>query len=140
MSKFLIDTNIIIYLMKGEKEVINFFETILQDENNELIFSVITVTEIFSRPISEKIKAAVNEFLALGMVIDLNQELALLTGVLRAEMYQQGRKVPKLADAVIAMTAKVTGAVLITHNVKDFSQIPDLQICDPFQAEFDEAN
>ncbi|AVX20040.1 tRNA(fMet)-specific endonuclease VapC [Carboxydocella sporoproducens DSM 16521] len=140
MSKFLIDTNIIIYLMKGEKEVINFFETILQDENNELIFSVITVTEIFSRPISEKIKAAVNEFLALGTVIDLNQELALLTGVLRAEMYQQGRKVPKLPDAVIAMTAKVTGAVLITHNVKDFNQIPDLQICDPFQAEYDEAD
>lgn len=126
--------------MKGEKEVINFFETILQDENNELIFSVITVTEIFSRPISEKIKAAVNEFLALGTVIDLNQELALLTGVLRAEMYQQGRKVPKLPDAVIAMTAKVTGAVLITHNVKDFNQIPDLQICDPFQAEYDEAD
>lgn len=126
--------------MKGEKEVINFFETILQDENNELIFSVITVTEIFSRPIPEKIKAAVNEFLALGTVIDLNHELALLTGVLRAEMYQQGRKVPKLPDAVIAMTAKVTGAVLITHNVKDFNQIPDLQICDPFQAEYDEAD
>lgn len=140
MSKFLIDTNIIIYLMKGEKEVINFFETILQDENNELIFSVITVTEIFSRPIPEKIKAAVNEFLALGTVMDLNQELALLTGVLRAEMYQQGRKVPRLPDAVIAMTAKVTGAVLITHNVKDFNQIPDLQICDPFQAEYDEVD
>lgn len=140
MSKFLIDTNIIIYLMKGEKEVINFFETILQDENNELIFSVITVTEIFSRPISEKIKAVVNEFLALGTVIDLNQELALLSGVLRAEMYQQGRKIPKLPDAVIAMTAKAAGAVLITRNVKDFNQVPDLQIYDPFQAEYDEAD
>ena len=34
------------------------------------------------------------------------------------------------ADLIIATTARATGAVLVTHNTKEFSRVPGLQIED----------
>jgi predicted nucleic acid-binding protein len=36
-----------------------------------------------------------------------------------------------LPDAIIAATAVVNNLVLWTHNMKDFENIPDLQVYDP---------
>jgi len=37
----------------------------------------------------------------------------------------------KLPDAIIAATCLVSDLILITHNVNDFKNIPDLIILDP---------
>ena len=38
----------------------------------------------------------------------------------------------KLPDAIIAATALTNGLILITRNISDFKNIPELQIIDPW--------
>jgi len=60
--------------------------------------------------------------------------LPITDGVLdRAIALRQARKM-SLGDAIIAATALVFGRELKTHNLRDFSGIPDLLASDPLAA------
>jgi tRNA(fMet)-specific endonuclease VapC len=48
---------------------------------------------------------------------------------IRGRLEKKG-KVIGPADLIIATTARATGAVLVTHNTKEFSRVPGLQIED----------
>ena len=57
-------------------------------------------------------------------------------GELRRRLAQQGPKL-RLPDALIAATALTEGAVLVTHNVKDYravAEVAALHIEDPMNA------
>ena len=69
--------------------------------------------------------SVVKNFINDGQVFELIQPIKTKTAEIRRAL-----KI-KLPDAIIAATAIVYGLVLLTHNVRDFSQIEGLQIIDP---------
>jgi len=46
-------------------------------------------------------------------------------------LIRQKQKI-KLPDAVIASTALINGLILVSHNIKDFKNIPDLETMNPY--------
>ena len=123
MGPYLIDTN----------AVIDFFDGRLPAKGQRLLasvspaISVITHMELFS---SSKLTAAeqaqLQKFVQLATIYDtLSADIVAQTIAIR-----QQRKI-KIPDAIIAATALVNGCVLITRNLADFKQIPDLQLMDP---------
>jgi predicted nucleic acid-binding protein len=55
-------------------------------------------------------------------LVDVTKEIAIRAGILRYDLRRPGRTM-LLPDALIAATAGLYGAALVTDNVKDFSGV-----------------
>jgi tRNA(fMet)-specific endonuclease VapC len=73
--------------------------------------------------------ALLREFLVDVQIYSFDQHPAELFGRIRATLLTQGISVPSL-DLQIASIALAHDLTLVTHNVADFQNIPDLQIVD----------
>jgi len=62
-------------------------------------------------------------------ILDVDHEVARRFGQLRGSMLDRGQVVPGM-DLLIAATALVHGLVMVTHNTKHFTDIPDLTVED----------
>jgi predicted nucleic acid-binding protein len=51
---------------------------------------------------------------------EVTKEIGIRAGILRYDLAREGRNM-QIADALIAATAVVNGAMLVTANIKDFS-------------------
>lgn len=121
----LIDTNILIYHLKGELPEPDFLEKLGSDCFN---MSVITKIEFlgWNRHTDEGYKVA-HELVNLSKVHYLTDEIVDKTVDLK-------RKISiKLPDAVIAATCLVHNLILVTRNDNDFVKIPALSIINPFR-------
>ena len=127
--KYLLDTNICIYLIKKSPQKV--FARFRQLSVGEVGLSVITYAELeygVSRshdPARNRI--ALSEFLAPLEMLDFPVQAAPLYGTLRASLVRSGRMIGPL-DLLIAAHALHLGATLITNNLKEFSRVPDLKI------------
>jgi toxin FitB len=63
-------------------------------------------------------------FVEACLIYDLTEEIILKTIALR-----KSRKI-KIPDAIIAATALIYDLILITHNIRDFESISNLQLLD----------
>jgi predicted nucleic acid-binding protein len=114
MSRYLFDTNILIYYFNGEMED-SVADTVadLMAENFQI--SVISKMEFLGFPFTEQEKQQAIEFLNHAKIIKLANNI-----VQRVITIRQEKKM-KLPDAIIAATAMEYSAVLITRNTKDFN-------------------
>ena len=126
---FLIDTNICSAYIKGDRVVWSRF---LQHAGG-MAFSVITVGELWTwakrtktRP---QARLADRELIELLDVIEINFQVALRFGELRAQMLDAGQPMPDM-DAMIAATALAHNLTLVTHNTADFQSVAGLQFID----------
>lgn len=121
-GKFLLDSNIIIYLSKGELNKDKLF-----DDKNRYFISVITYMEIlgfqFETP---REKEFIQQILLLFKIVYIDKKIAEKVIEIR-----QNKKI-KLPDAVIAATALVKKCDLLTRNTDDFKGIDKLTIINPF--------
>lgn len=62
-------------------------------------------------------------------VIEIDYQVALRFGELRAQMLDAGTPMPDM-DAMIAATALVHDMTLVTHNTIDFQSVAGLQFVD----------
>ena len=69
----------------------------------------------------------INGFIQHSLVIELEHAIKFKT----AEIRKVHRI--KLPDAIIAATALVFGLTLLTRNIEDFKNIPDLDIVNPWE-------
>ena len=135
MQEALIDTNIIIYTLKGEKEAVEAMES-FEDEAIAVFYSTIVEAELFSfHQLTENQRLKIKQILGLGEIIDVDSDVALKAAELRALSSKQYNRKLKLPDALIAATALLTSAVLVTRNVDDFSHLMNhsLNIWNPFE-------
>lgn len=130
MSRYLIDTNIIIYTLRGVKSVVSFMDKLFNDDRAEILYSVVTEAELFSRELDDDIKVAVEDLLSVGEIVDISSAIARKAGEIRAKFNKCGIKV-KLPDALIAATAINEDAILVTHNVQDFIRVVEVKVTDP---------
>jgi predicted nucleic acid-binding protein len=121
---YLLDTNFVINYFKGifKDDARKFTDSVINDTTH---ISVITRMELLSyRALNEKDELIIKEFISDCTIFSLEESIIRQTILLR--------KAPriKLPDAIIAATAIVHDSQLLTHNLKDFTNIPKLFVVD----------
>jgi predicted nucleic acid-binding protein len=121
---YLLDTNFIINYFKGifKGDAAKLADSII---NNTTFISVITRMELLSwKSIKAKEEEIIQEFISDSTVFSLEESI-----ITKAILLRRTNKI-KLPDAIIAATAIVHNMQLITHNLKDFKNIPELIVVD----------
>lgn len=123
---YLIDTDILIWVLRGNKQYADLLQK-LKDKSS-LSVSTITIAEIYKNIYPAEIiktENLLNEFQSL----DVDSTIAKQAGL----YWQQFIKVLKnlsLADCLIAGTANVNNAILVTLNTRHFP-MNDIQVLNP---------
>jgi toxin FitB len=122
-KKFLIDTNILLgYIGNLLPEVANtLVEDIISQEFN---ISVINYIEVLGHSSATK---DISDFLNIANRYELTED------VIRQTITLRKRVKIKSPDAVVAATALVYDFALVSRNVKDFEQIADLELINPYK-------
>lgn len=120
---YTLDTNAIIYYLKGEEAAVNVLQPIL-DADTPIYVSTITELELFSYAgLTAEDEARIDTALSMVRIVALTSGIARVAGDLR-------RLYTRLAtpDSAIAATAIFTNSTLITRNVRDFEPIGGLSV------------
>jgi tRNA(fMet)-specific endonuclease VapC len=126
--KYLLDTNICIYLIK--KKPAPVFEKFEQHRVGDIGLSAISYSELAygvahsSQP--EQNELALQEFAAPLEILPYPLEAAAFYGPLRAELKKKGQLLG-LLDMLIAAHALQLEAILVTNNTEEFSRISHLR-------------
>ncbi len=129
---YLLDTNTIIYFFKG---LGNAAEILLSKSPKDIAIPAIVLYELevgiakSSNP--KKRKKQLESLVSLIAVLPFTAKEAEISAKIRAELEKQGTPIGSL-DNLIAGTALCSNAVLITHNMKEFSRVKGLIIEDWF--------
>jgi tRNA(fMet)-specific endonuclease VapC len=127
MLKYLLDTNIVIYVIKRRPlEVLNTFN----EHAGQLAISSITLAELLhgveksSRP--EHNRRQVEDFVSRLEVLDYTVKAAAHYGDIRALLEKQGNIIG-VNDLHIAAHARSEGLILVSNNIKEFERVDALR-------------
>ena len=123
---YLLDTDIIIYSLKGNKSVIN---NIQNHADSPKAISVITYGElVYGAEKSQQIatnSAKVHRLREIFPVIDLSCAIMDTFATIKAELSKSGNMVGDF-DLLIAATAISIGYCVVSNNERHFQKIPGL--------------
>ncbi len=128
MLRYLLDTNICIYLMHGQPpELVARMESMV---HGEVAMSAIVLAELrvgLERhpETRNQNEAVLDDFLQLIPALPFDAGAATQYGILRAAVPDRNRDT---LDRLIAAHALSLGATLITNNEADFKDYPGLQV------------
>jgi tRNA(fMet)-specific endonuclease VapC len=127
--KFLLDTNICIYIIKKQHpEVIT---RLIKVGFTKIAISTITIAELeygvsnSQRPFEAQ--TALLEFLMPFETLDFNSSAASCYGKIRKELKDKGTPVSDM-DMLIASVAMTNELILVTNNEREFKRISGLKI------------
>ena len=128
MLKYMLDTNIAIYTIKNKpSEVREAFKA----RDGQLCISAVTLMElIYGAEASAAVDRNLRDiegFAARLDVLPYDSEAAAHTGQLRAELRKIGRSIGPY-DEMIAGHARSRGLVVVTHNIKQFENVPGIRL------------
>jgi tRNA(fMet)-specific endonuclease VapC len=130
--KYLLDTNTLIYFFKGKGRVA---EHLFSVPPSSLLLSSVVLYEletgIAKSSDAAKRRRQLDVFAAAVTIAPFGSEEAKLAAMIRARLETAGTPIG-LEDTLIAATALAHKAILVTHNIREFSRIPELQIEDWF--------
>lgn len=125
---YLIDTDIIIYSLRGDRSVQQWF---FDDQTIPKFISVITYGELIygAKKSAHPTKniATTNRIAELFPIIDINRGIIEVFADLKTKLELAGTKIGD-TDLMIAATAIYMNLSLVTNNVRHFSRIEDLQV------------
>lgn len=129
--KYMLDTNICIYIIKKHPEqVLNKLITLTMDD---VCISSVTLAELMygvqKSQHQQKNIAALEEFLSPFEIMFFDDEAAITYGNIRAFLEKTGIPIGSL-DLMIAAHAQSLNSILVTNNTKEFSRVPNLKIED----------
>ena len=129
---FALDANALIHALKGMGRV---RQTIEQVSPHDLAIPAIVVYELevgtlMSRDPNAR-RRELHRLLSVLAILPFDNRAADRAARLRFDLEKMGRKIGPL-DTLIAGTVLASGAILITHNVREFSKVPGLQVEDWF--------
>ena len=128
MLKYMLDTNIAIYTIKNKpNEVREAFKA----HDGQLCISAVTLMELMygaeASAAVERNLRDIEGFAARLDVFPYDNEAAAHTGQLRAELRKIGRPIGPY-DEMIAGHARSRGLVVVTHNIKQFENVPGIRL------------
>lgn len=126
MLKYLLDTNIVIYVIKQRPlQVLEVFNR----HHGRMAISSITLAELVhgaekSSDVSRNI-AVVEDFVSRLTVLPYDDKAAWQYGNIRAVLEKLGQPIG-LNDLHIAAHARSNGLTLVTNNMREFERVPGL--------------
>ncbi|PRC94949.1 type II toxin-antitoxin system tRNA(fMet)-specific endonuclease VapC [Solimicrobium silvestre] len=128
MLKYLLDTNIVIYVLKRRPlELLQVFN----NHTNHMAISAITLGELLhgveksSQPVANL--NVVEDFCSRVTVLPYAAKAAQHYGAIRAALEKIGQPIG-VNDFHIAAHARSEGLILVTNNIKEFVKVPALQL------------
>jgi len=128
MLRYLLDTNIVIYVLKRRPiEVLSAFNA----NARRMAISSITLAELLhgaekSSRVSENL-AAIEDFCSRLEVLTYGPKAAQHYGAIRATLEKSGQSIG-VNDLHIAGHARSEGLVLVTNNESEFVRVPALEV------------
>jgi tRNA(fMet)-specific endonuclease VapC len=126
MLKYLLDTNIVIYVIKRRPiEVLSIFN----ENAGRMAISAVTLSELFhgaekSAKVAQNL-AVVEEFSSLLEVLPYTAKASQHYGAIRSALERVGRPIG-VNDLHIAAHARSEGLTLVTNNLGEFERVPGL--------------
>ena len=126
MLKYLLDTNIVIYVIKRRPiEVMGVFN----ENAGRMAISAITLSELFhgaekSGKVAQNL-AVVEEFASLLEVLPYTAKASQHYGAIRSALEKAGQPMG-VNDLHIAAHARSEGLTLVTNNLGEFERVPGL--------------
>lgn len=126
MLKYLLDTNIVIYVIKRRPlEVLKIFNR----QHGHMAISAITLAELAhgaekSNDVARN-TAVVEDFASRLSVLAYDEKAAWHYGSIRAALEKQGQPIG-INDLHIAALARSQGLTLVTNNLREFERVPGL--------------
>jgi tRNA(fMet)-specific endonuclease VapC len=129
--KYLLDTNVCIKILKGNSDSIS--RRISSIKNKDIVISSIVRYELFYGAYKsnkkEETLSVLRDFLDCFEDACFDETISDLCGRLRADLDMAGTPIGPY-DLQIGAIALANNLTLVTHNIKEFSRIPDLKIED----------
>ena len=126
MLKYLLDTNIVIYVIKRRPiEVMGVFN----ENAGRMAISAITLSELYhgaekSAKVAQNL-TVVEEFASLLDVLPYTAKASQHYGAIRTSLEKAGRPIG-VNDLHIAAHARSEGLTLVTNNLREFERVPGL--------------
>ncbi len=120
--KYLLDSNIIIYYLNGDKSIYDFIE---KYKTISAIY-LITYYEVLNYNFSKEEEQIVRNFL------DEFEVLSVSKNIINKALENRKIKKIKMADNFILATAQIFGLDIVTKNIKDFSSFTN-RLLNPFE-------
>jgi predicted nucleic acid-binding protein len=113
----LIDTDVLIDYLRGQVDAVTY----LEDLSAPILMSMVTLAELYTGVREGEERQALDTFITVFELVPIDQEIARRGGLLRRDYYKSHKI--GLADALIAATAEVRQATLVTLNQRHFPML-----------------
>lgn len=128
MIKYMLDTNIAIYVIKNKPiQVLDQFN----HHADQMCLSMITVSELLhgaeKSQFPKKTLRQVEDFISRLAVLDYDYAAASQYGDIRANLERKGMPIG-LNDLHIAAHARSRGLVLVSNNLREFERVEGLRL------------
>ena len=127
--RYMLDTNICIYLIKKKPESVLKNLNLHMDEG--ISISVITLAElnhgVEASQYPEKNAVSLNQFLSIVDILPFDDDAAAEYGKICATLRRQGTPIVVM-DMLIAAHAKAKGLIIVSNNVKEFARVEGLEL------------
>ncbi len=118
----LLDTNILIEILKGNRKTIEHVQSL----NQTLAISSITVMELYYGVRNKAEISKLEKFVSLFEIIHLNETISShATQLIKTYAKSHTLDIP---DGLVAATALVSRVALLTYNTKDFKYIKGIKL------------
>ena len=128
MLKYLLDTNIVIYVLKRRpKEVLEIFNT----NASRMAISSITLSELIygaekSANVDKNLEA-IEEFISHLEILPYDAKASQHYGQIKAALEKKGEIIGE-NDVHIAAHTISQGLILVTNNLREFKRVPNLAL------------
>ena len=127
--RYMLDTNICIYVIKHKPETV--FQKLQNINPEDVCISSVTYAELVhgveKSAAVEKNRLALSMLLANMEILDFDVDAADCYGKIRAALEKKGTPIGPL-DMMIAAHAQSLSYTVVTNNVKEFSRVSALKI------------
>jgi len=127
--RYLLDTNICIYLIKRKPPSV--IVRLSTPAIEEVAISSITIAElqygIYKSRYPERNCTALLEFLLPFALLNFDQDAAREYGMVRTQVELQGTPIGAM-DMLIAAHARSQSLIMVTNNVQEFQRVEDLTV------------
>lgn len=129
--KYMLDTNICIFVIKNKPEPV--LQKFMEHNPNDICISSITYAELLhgveKSAAKEKNRIALTIFLSEIQIVSFDVLAAQSYGIIKANLQKKGLPIGPM-DTLIAAHAQSLGLTLVTNNTREFSRVENLSLED----------